>query len=445
MDRFLGLFKVSDASKTSTEVLSRQRRSRTLPETDSELDEVRATLQFLKKQDLSRRRFTYEQILDIGIWPDKILRYVEILRLSYLEFMNYYSSNASMFDDAIKSAIFFMQQGKYKDIKDIDSFNESGGLPILDDYFNIVKMEDNCYMSEIEDDDRKRSKLEGKHYLLFRALVALLSTTSTSHIIYDQFYLKEEHVRSIRIYVSVYDLKIRYAVVDETLRKVLKAILQGDTLSPGIILSQFLMDTRNENMIFVEPYIKRTLDDNLLTYLYTFIDLLSFIVYESLQLKYILTSIDNDTFFDYTSDDIYLTSSVIERIQKAYANFNSRLKEAEQRNSILLRTDSFTDLLKDVKFDKVQDIPSRPLKYTMKYIIDKDSDIFVINISESTSTRKHTRKNTADSVFSPRSIKREQTMAGLITPRDELDRKVVLASKDSKRDDTPTTPKEDRR
>lgn len=437
MDKFIGLFKAPES-----EVKGKQRRSRTVPEIDADLDEVRCSLQFLKKQDLSRNRFTYDQVLDIGIWPDKILRYIEILRLAYLEFINYYSSNASIFDDALKNAIFFMQQGNYSKIREIEAFNKTGGLHVTENYFNTVKMEDNCYMAEIE--DRQRSKSETKHYLLFKALVSLLNTLQSGPIIYDQFYLTDEYIKSIRIYVSIYDLKIRYAVIDETLRKMLKALLQGDTLSPSIILYLFLIDTRNEVKDFIEPHVKRTLDDSLLTYLYTFMDILSFIIYECLQFKHIFTCTDNSSFLDYTNEDPILSISVIERIQKAYGVFNIRLKEAEQRDSIVLRTDSFTDLIKCSKMDSIQIIPTRPLKYTMKYIIEKDTEIFLIDISEYSTVHKHTRKNPADSIFSPRSAKREQTLKGLVTPRDDFDKKIVIPSKDSKRDDTPTTPKENK-
>ncbi len=335
-----------------------------------------------------------------------------------------------------------MQQGNYSKIREIEAFNKTGGLHVTENYFNTVKMEDNCYMAEIE--DRQRSKSETKHYLLFKALVSLLNTLQSGPIIYDQFYLTDEYIKSIRIYVSIYDLKIRYAVIDETLRKMLKALLQGDTLSPSIILYLFLIDTRNEVKDFIEPHVKRTLDDSLLTYLYTFMDILSFIIYECLQFKHIFTCTDNSSFLDYTNEDPILSISVIERIQKAYGVFNIRLKEAEQRDSIVLRTDSFTDLIKCSKMDSIQIIPTRPLKYTMKYIIEKDTEIFLIDISEYSTVHKHTRKNPADSIFSPRSAKREQTLKGLVTPRDDFDKKIVIPSKDSKRDDTPTTPKENK-
>src|SRR5579872_6066309 len=120
MDGLAAVFKRPKSIKVSGKIL------------DDTKDGVIYDLAYLRDKDLRRENFTYTQILKLGWWPDKILRFIETLRIGYNEFIQVYISTPDIFDVPIRNAIYFMNQKGYNKMAEIAKFLRNGNYEIPD-------------------------------------------------------------------------------------------------------------------------------------------------------------------------------------------------------------------------------------------------------------------------------------------------------------------------
>jgi hypothetical protein len=372
-------------------------------------------IEYFKLQDLSRGRFSHEVLLDVCWWPDELLTLLEILRISYADFINSYTSKASIFDVAIRKAIYFMIQDKYRTNSDIAKFVNSGQFDIQDNYLNKVICEDNCRMYELE--DHHRSKNEGKHYDLTKALSKLIEHPVVSE---GDSVMSPVHVDLVRTYVCIYNLKNVYAVIDDVLRSVLKSALDGTTL--GVNLNTFFSEiiTDMDNKIILN--LKQLSDDQLFNLVYRFRDILSYAQYS--------TSSFNQVFLRgaLLDDSIEpINKQVLSRIRYVYKYYLRIINDQTQKEKII--TDH-VDSGYDTIVAKTDEFNSRPRLITPRYSRRPDEPksmspipgVFTINTSpptgpegaftEGTSGRpdtfgrsdamRHVRKSSVDALMSKR-------------------------------------------
>jgi len=226
-------------------------RQKALPTIVEELIDDKST-NFFNKQNFDRNKFSYNTLLNITWWPDEILIFIEVLNISYNQFISYYITNSDIFDDAIRNVIYFMNQKKYKNITEISAFVNNSDFKINDNYINSVIKEDNCYMRESE--KRPRSPNEQKHYLLFKALEKMVSISNIEDITDNELVLKKEYLKLIRIYVIVYNLKNMYCIIDDTLRNVLSSTLKNLNLNINLhdFFGDLLLDLNNKILIHLQ-------------------------------------------------------------------------------------------------------------------------------------------------------------------------------------------------
>jgi hypothetical protein len=297
--------------------------------------------EYFRTQDLSRNNFTYAILSSICWWPDEILLFVEILSLAYNEFINIYRSDSTSFDEAIRTAIYFMNQKPYSNEPQISRFIHHGDFKIVDNYLSTVIAEDNCYMRELE--DRKRSSNEHKHYLLARALETLLTLTPIKD---GDNVFKNNHEESVRMYATIYNLKNMYAMLDDTLRAVLSASLGN--VNTGINLSTTFGDLLEEFDSKILANIHEHYEGQLFTKALTFRDLLLYGYHSTCQFSHVFGSQhstkDNKTLFYQPSID----AKTVERIQYVYKYYLSQIRVRETKTAIVSATDKFEDMVSKI-------------------------------------------------------------------------------------------------
>jgi len=361
----------------------------------SESSEDIKSIDHFKRQNLDRDQFGYSVLSDISWWPDEILLFLEVLRISYQDFINPYMSTANTFDTSIRNAIYFMNQKKYNKIPDIEKFVKCGNFEIPDNYLNLVISEDNCYMHELE--ERKRSVNETKHYLLSRALDKLISLGG----IYDgDLVFKKEHESAVRMYLIIYNIRNAYAVVDDTLRLLLRAALDKNKMD--IQIYNFVYDLINDldERVITHLYSGLSwsnpdldggpeLNNKLFGKIYIFRDLLLYTLHNSLNFNHTFTfkrditrNLDGIEALSPLRNNKYnkfFNDEVVNRIEYVYKYYLGILAEKFRKNEKLLNGTDFDSLRNES--DKSNILTPR---YTFKSGItqnERSSNIFIIDLS----------------------------------------------------------------
>ena len=253
------------------------------------------SIEYFKQMNLSRDRFSYDILLDIGLWPDDILLFLEVIRIAYSDFISTYSLQANIFDEAIRNITWFMNQRNYNKLPWVATYLRRGQYEIPDGYLNYMIAEDNCYMREIE--DRKRSENETKHYYLFKAIQDVLEDKD-SHSISSQrgcnaegdiavgdIKLSKEYEDKLRLYVCVYSLKITYCITDDMCRNMLSTSITCE--KKNINMTDFVGDMCIDMDERILPHLKIINDRKMYNKFYIFRDILTYIHHVSLNFNHV--------------------------------------------------------------------------------------------------------------------------------------------------------------
>jgi len=421
MDSFLGLFtKKSEKISDTHPIITRSRRASTVsgysapkmtldiqpPQKVIAVEEPiksivmeKKTLKYFRDQDFNRSKFNFEIVSCLNWWPDEILHFLEVLRLAYVNFINIYLYKANLFDAAIRNAIFFMNQNPYCKLPAISKFLKTGNYAINDNYWLIVSNEDNCYMSELE--DRNRSPNEQKHYLLLRALEELLTQPL---IKYNNMVFEKDYEHKLRIFVTIYNLKNAYAMVDDACKTTLQAAIDGISLDFSLNdLFKGMITEINNKMIF---HMKKVNDIDLVTTIYTFYDIIAYALYNTTQFNHVFTPNLTQQLNPFASEfyQKFYTSEVLNRITYVYSYYINIIKNKDYKDKLILETSDFTVLQ-----NKNIQLPLLTPKYTIKYLNAENCDTdyekeFVIDFIDDTTltTARHRRVNTVNALVTPR-------------------------------------------
>lgn len=330
------------------------------------------SLEAFRRADLSRGRFTYAQLAGINWWPDEILRLLEILFVTYNEFINLYRSDTGTFDNAIRNAIYFMNQKKYNKTSNISKFVNYGDFKVADGYLAVVIAEDNCHMRE--SDDRKRSSNEYKHHLLVKALETLLTLSPIKD---GELSLKPEYERLLHLFLTIYNLKNLYAVTDDTLRTVLLASL--DNTSLDIDLNDYFTTITKDLSQLVLSHLSQYHDEDLFNSAHTFRDLMFYGALSSQQFKHTfhrLSSVSPQIRPSLSPENDEETIKRVEYVTKFYLNVVSA---RVLKQSILLDSGRFDDVMTTLDAATAKR-PSTPRYIPYKDdLVPTESVVFVLN------------------------------------------------------------------
>jgi hypothetical protein len=349
------------------------------------------SLEYFRGKNLNRDAFTYEMLMDIGWWPDKILLFLEILRLSYTNFITPYTSNGTVYDEAIRTATWYFHDPKYRDVPEIKQYRQIGNFEIHKDYLNKVIAEDNCYMYEIE--SRPRSSNEQKHYYLINALTKLLDM---GQVIIKDKALSREDEHLVRIFCSVIQIKQGYNIVDDTLRNILWGALKGVKLSldPSTFFSNLIteIDTR------VMKKITKTMNEQFFNDANIFRDLLLYLLHELIMFSHIMgakQTIDNKDapiiLMTPYSQYKFFTSDTIERLEYIYKLYVNQLIERNIRSKFALTAvtalttsnyETYQKMMKDVD-ESVAALALVPPKYFKRGIFTEGEGFRAFTVSTS--------------------------------------------------------------
>ncbi len=313
-----------------------------------------SSLSYLKYKNYDRKLFTYDQLLDTSWWPDQILKFIEVCKITYIEFIQYFQNKASMFDTPLRNAIFFMSQKKYhKDHKEISDFIKHHMMTINDNYLISIIQEDNCFMDEYE--DHLRSKNEAKHYSLLNAVIKLLTIYP---IEYGGKQFKEKHKIILHIYVVIYKLKNMYAMMDDMLRQILRSFLIKESIHlhlPTIFETYIMHDIETQIMNHLKEcdFQDKKYDQieeeykQLFRHVHKFKDLLLYALYQTLEFSSVFNPKDKglSTLDDEKYKKLY-TSKVKRRILLTYETYANKIKVQASRRQLILDGHKFDDLLK---------------------------------------------------------------------------------------------------
>lgn len=314
----------------------------------------------LKYKNYDRKLFSYEQLADTGWWPDQILRFIEICKIMYIEFIQYFQNKASMFDAPLRNAIFFMSQKKYlKDYKEINNFIKHHLIAINDNYLISVIQEDNCYMDEYE--DRTRSKNEEKHFSLLNAVIKLLTYPS---IEYNGKAMKDQHRIILHIYVVIYKLKNMYAMLDDLLRHILHSFLIKECLHlylPTIFEAYINNDIENQIMIHLREcnfknknYTKIQNEyKQIVHHVHKFKDILLYGLYQTLEFTSVF--LPKDDGISKLEEEKYkkiYTAEVKERISSLYQTYSKNIRLQASRRQLIMEGYKFDYLLQTKETDQ---------------------------------------------------------------------------------------------
>lgn len=328
-------------------VISRGRnRSSSVPVKPSfHVEEAKDTISYFEKQDLSRSRFDYDTLVDVLWWPDLILTFLKINRLAYIEFIHSYTSRSQIFDKPLREAVYYMQHRKYCKLPEISAYIKLDDMNIPDHYLIKVVNEDNCYMHELE--ERHRSPNENKHYLLIKGLMKLITLGPIGD---ESSLLDKESEKLVRIFLLVYKIKNQYAVVDDTLRKILKSALQGFKLM--MMLPKYFREMITELDETVKSVLRSFRDDRLYTKIYIFRDLLIYAYQQTSEFERVFTGTKNESF---SPEDI-------RRAECIYQYYHKLLTDRQTKSTIIQQNRDF-----EVIRSKLGGTKSKSPKYTSRY------------------------------------------------------------------------------
>ena len=378
----------------------------------SELDDK--SIEYFRQCDLSRGRFSYALLGEINWWPDEMLTLLEILRLGYSDFINSYVSTAGIFDQAIRNVIYFMNQKKYSQYRAISEFINHGDFKIPDNYLNAVINEDNCYMREI--DDRKRSSNERKHYLLARAIEQILLLTPIAD---EELIFKREYEQLIRLYITIYNLKNMYAIVDDTLRNILSAAINGDRL--GISLANFLEQMLEELDLRVVSQIRKHHDDQLFTKIHTFRDLMLYAHHSTRQFDYVFNfrRIEQPSPEQMVPKPL-LDPDSVKRIEYLYKFYLNVITTRQLKVEIISNSGNFEELISKTKDSGQQLITPRYIRRHDLPKPDEKESSFIVDNQVQKKKHPKMRKASMDVTI----FQRSETMSPRLvsaSPREDVD------------------------
>ena len=335
----------------------------------------------LKKRNYDRRKFTYDTLNYVEWWPDKIMEYIDVLRIAYVNFIQSFSNKASLFDTPLRNSIYFMSQYKYSEIKEISDFIKNHNTSICDKYLNVVIHEDNCYMDGLE--DRFRMPDEKKHAALLKAVEKLLSLEPIEH---NGIMMDPDYIILLRIYIVIYDLKNNYAKLDSILRNSLMLCLTNEHAGPGLSFTFLtILEGQIDNGILLQlrkcKNIKKHFN-KIFNCTYLFRDLILYGLYKTLQFKDIFDQ--NDTyrttiFLNNNYKKIY-TDDVIERLEIIYDRYVKKLNSRNQQNKLLLNNSDFEDLIKKKQYD-ISEMEVTP-KYSLKKSIGTSEKFPIFTVDD---------------------------------------------------------------
>jgi hypothetical protein len=241
-----------------------------------------STLRELSMIDTSREQFTYDDMVEFGIWPDQCLEFLQVNQSSYLEFSSVYGEISDMFDFVLRKAVSqmkhlidvmekgtLMREGDgpaheekgpaheekgpaqkekepaqkekepaQKEKEPAHEEKESNSRPLFpaireylqspdqeieSNYWEHLCGEDNCYMQELE--DHVRSPKENHHYLLIKAVREYLAALYDDNVSSDRVKMRSSNDFSLIIYNAMFDLRQAHCLVDDLPRRALIAVL----------------------------------------------------------------------------------------------------------------------------------------------------------------------------------------------------------------------------
>ena len=386
MEKIYNIFKTNKyESDTETSKLTGSHKS-SINSGNKKYDSI--NISYFKSLDLSRKNFKYEILKQVGWWPDEILTFLEILNISYLEFINDYMNTSDIFDTAIRNTIFFMHQKKYNKQSDIRRYLKHGNYEIRDNYLNQVLSEDNCYMYELE--DRERSPNEEKHYLLFKALQQILKSVPISD---GDTILKSEYEMLIRKYVMVYKLKNAYAVLDDHLRKILNEMINGETYHEK--LSGLIEGLLEDVMAEILPHFIIVNDNKIYDKINIYRDILLFALHKTLQFDHVFNLEDNLLSpFGNDKYKVLFSDNTTGRIQYVYGYYLNILSEKEKKNQIIESNEDFNDIIHKIKTETSTEkiISPRYSPRSVSLSSKNSKQIFIVSPEELNINRKITKK-----------------------------------------------------
>ena len=378
MDKFLSIFLFKASNQESNKIVNNSEnitktRNRSATQTENKLPKIvtpisrknsttddlsitkfeykeRKTLKYFKEQNFSRENYSYNMLSSINCWPDEILLYLEILRLAYLDFINFYNLNANMFDVAIKNAAYFMFQSNYSKLPNIAAYIKYGDYKIPNNYWIHVVNEDNCYMHELE--DRVRSPNEHKHYLLFKALKELIELVPIKD---DDNILKKEYEDLIKIFISIYHLKNAYAIVDDICRNILDACIKNNDVE--LSLQKIFKDIIVDINTVILYYSRKSNDQHLINSIYIFQNIILHGLYTTTQFQFVFnlrrTDINNDqtnnlTPFTSPEYNLLFKNDTISNIEYVYTYFLKILNTKNYKNKIISEINDFEIIQKEI-------------------------------------------------------------------------------------------------
>lgn len=338
------------------------------------------TFEILKNENLNRSRFTVNSISAIGWWPDEILRFLEVNMLVYIGFIQSYPQNPGIFDVALRNAIIYMNQPPYCNDNIICKLIKYDNMIIKNNYWTYVMEEDNCYMYEVE--DRNRSVNENKHYLLLNAVVKLLSY---DNITYDGLILKDEYIKLLYMYVTIYKIKNLHSMIDDILRKIIRSILDNNLLD--IYMPDYFSGLLSHDYKYIINMSKKSGDSNLINKIYIFNDILLYALYRTISISYIFNShkskftpydmsnetelniFDNKDYKQYKKYYGYNPTRCLSRIIYVYNLYVNRLSTGYNTIKMTKEINNFNLLIKSSESEKIN------RSITPRYIFSKSAEI----------------------------------------------------------------------
>ena len=380
MEQLLNKFnlKMDTSSTKSNRGISKRRRSRSVSSVSRNIthsqsnEEIGKDLETLRLQNYDRCNFNYNVLSKIGWWPDEILKFAEINRISYIGFIQIYHNKSNMFDTPIRNAIYFMLQAPYCNDDTIKKFISHRTTDISDNYWSKVVDEDNCYMDGLENRDKSKNKYQ--HYYLLHALIKLLSY---DNIGVDKLSLKEKYIKKIKIFIAIYNLKNIHAIIDDIIRNILQVCIKGSSID--LYLPALLYDMYYDLDRSVLIYSRHTKDSDLVNRSYLYRDILLYGIYKTVQFSFVYNNYDDFVSYNKLSNfDIKYVHPFshikyksmfgeddIKRIEYVYLTLNNKIICKKKKDKLILENLDFSKLLEQNKNHDITPKIATP-KYRMK-------------------------------------------------------------------------------
>lgn len=328
------------------------------PDPNEKFEQITATLALpedkdpwsyenLSKMDYSRDKFSYQHLINIGMWPDRILQFIQINRLAYIDVMHLHHKYSKMFDKPLRDFVKWLRatksshSTKFTELK--NSFLNYEDTKISNAYWDQVLREDNCYMYQLEEESAKRSSNEDKHYKLFK-LVKLALTED----LYDDNRLK--------VYVALYDLRGGHARVDDYYRKSLYNFMTDKDFSTDIEIIPFELPEELEVYIGLCSQAK---DEDILTKLAMFRNILRYFGYQILSFKQVFLNKEIDVF----EDLLDVKREEIKESSYTYKYFWEKIENKDVQDKLIIIGSSVETIL------NIQQVQKRKRLQTPSYTV----------------------------------------------------------------------------